>query len=147
MWNEKMNRPASLYHNTGRGLITLVVLWIVAMVLAALAPAKLRNSDGAFVAFVIVVVALFAAAIVLGVVRIVSYIRWTGKYPYYFLFHKSHRPHEPEDEAPKKERSANSGLTWGLAHLSRWCLKSSYLRLLHPSWEPRFRRHQRQPIF
>jgi hypothetical protein len=29
---------------------------------------------------------LFVAVIFLSIVRIVSYMRWTGKYPFYFLF-------------------------------------------------------------
>jgi hypothetical protein len=35
---------------------------------------------------------------VLGVMRMVSYVRWTGRYPYYFLFSKSNRPVDPPDK-------------------------------------------------
>lgn len=53
---------------------------------------------------------LFVVALVLGVIRMVSYIRWTGKYPYYFLFGKAHgsasMDKEQEGGPPEKNRSA-----------------------------------------
>ncbi len=87
--DREMNQHEKLYRSTGRALIVLVALWIAAMVLAVVAPPRLGNSDVAFVVLATIVAILFLAAIVLGVVRIVSYIRWTGKYPYHFLFRKS----------------------------------------------------------
>ena len=57
----------------------------------------LRNSDLAFVVYTIIVAVLFIAAIVLEVLRILSYIRWTGKYPYNLLFTRYQKPghHQP----------------------------------------------------
>jgi hypothetical protein len=90
MWIEKMNRHEYLYSWTGRALIVLLGLWVAAMLLALALPAKLWKPGWAsFIFFEGIFPILFVAAIGLGVMRIISYIRWTGKYPYYFLFSKS----------------------------------------------------------
>jgi hypothetical protein len=44
----------------------------------------------------IVFVPLFVAIVFLSIVRIVSYMRWTGKYPFYFLFP---RPRDPDSKS------------------------------------------------
>jgi len=46
---------------------------------------------------------LLIAAVFTSVVRIVSYIRWTGKYPFYFLFPRT-KPSNPE---PSKTGTQN----------------------------------------
>jgi hypothetical protein len=97
MWGQETNRHENLYRSTGRAFFVILVLWIAVMVLAVVAPEALRNSDLAFVVYTVVVAVLFIAAMVLGVLRILSYIRWTGKYPYNFLFH---RPQEPGHHQP-----------------------------------------------
>jgi hypothetical protein len=83
-----MNRHEALYRRAVRAVLILLGAWVAAMLAALALPAKLRNSDAAFVVFGSVFVALFVTAIVLSVVTLVSYVRWTGKYPYYFLFGK-----------------------------------------------------------
>ncbi len=84
-----MNRHEARYRSTGRALVVLLVVWVALMGIAYVALQRLPSPGLAFVVFVVIVPALFVAALVLGVVRIVSYIRWTEKYPYYFLFRKA----------------------------------------------------------
>jgi hypothetical protein len=84
-----MNRHEKLYRSTGRVLLALLALWIGIIILPWALPAKLRNSDAAFLVIASIAAVLFATTLVVSVMRIVSYIRWTGKYPYYFLFRKS----------------------------------------------------------
>jgi len=100
--DRKMNRHEYLYRRTGRALLVLLGLWIAAMLLALALPAKLWKSGTAFlVLFDGIFPVLFVVTIVLGVVRIIAYIRWTGRYPYYFLFHKSPRQNDPGDKGNK----------------------------------------------
>ena len=84
-----MNRHEKLYRSAGRVLLALLALWIGIIILPWTLPAKLRNSDAAFLVIASIATLLFTAIVVASVMRIVSYIRWTGKYPYYFLFRKS----------------------------------------------------------
>jgi hypothetical protein len=84
-----MNRHEKLYRSTGRMLLALLALWIGIIILPWALPAKLRISDAAFLVIASIAALLFTTAVVVSVMRIVSYIRWTGKYPYYFLFRKS----------------------------------------------------------
>ena len=105
----KKNRHESLYHSTVRVQVMLIILWIGAMLLAALTPARLQRSDVAFVVFAIFIAQLLLAMLVVGIVNIVSYMRWTGKYPFYFLFHKWRRPHDSADEGQEKERFGKKG--------------------------------------
>lgn len=84
-----MNRHESLYRTTGRWLIVVVVLWVSLMVLAIAVPRAWQSETLTFVLFTLIAGPLFLLAIILSVVRIVAYARWTGKYPYYLLFRKS----------------------------------------------------------
>jgi hypothetical protein len=59
------------------------------MVVCALLPQAVSKSKLASPIFAVVVSALFAAIAVLSTVNYVAYIRWTGKYPFYFLFNRS----------------------------------------------------------
>jgi len=59
------------------------------MVLCALLPQAVWRSELASPMFAVVVSGLFAAIAVLSTVNFVAYIRWTGKYPFYFLFKRS----------------------------------------------------------
>jgi len=61
----------------------------VAAALAKLAPSSLGKSEVAYVIFAFVFSALFVAVFIVGLLRMIAYIRWTGKYPYYFLFKRS----------------------------------------------------------
>lgn len=91
-----MNRNEHLFRRTGRGLVVLIGLWVVAMLLALVLPAKLwKTGLPSLILFDGVAPTLFLAVVVLSVLRMVAYIRWTGKYPYHFLFKKSHRPSDP----------------------------------------------------
>ena len=82
-----MNRYEHRYRWTGRALIVLSALWVAIMLLALALPAavwKVRATSRIF--FTAILPLLLAAAIFLGAMRMIAYIRWTGKYPYYFLF-------------------------------------------------------------
>ena len=104
-----MNRHEALYRRTGRVLIVLLGAWVAAMLLVLILPAKLRNSDATFVVFGSIFVALFVTAIVLSVLRLVSYICWTGKYPYYFLFRKSRGSVNQPDKGEEGTQSQKKG--------------------------------------
>jgi len=58
------------------------------MLLVSALPARAQKSEFFGIAFGVLLVALFALIGVLSI-TMVSYWRWTGKYPYYFLFRKS----------------------------------------------------------
>jgi hypothetical protein len=60
------------------------------MLLVVATPAKLWKAGlPSLILFDGVVPLLFLAVVVVSVVRLVAYMRWTGKYPYYFLFGKA----------------------------------------------------------
>lgn len=86
-----MNRNEHIYRKTGRALILVVCAWLGTMLLALITPTQLWRlwGKGIFIFFSGMVLLLLVLIIALSIVRIVSYIRWTGKYPYYFLFGKS----------------------------------------------------------
>ena len=86
-----MNPHELRFRRTGRILWMLLGLWVGAMAVAAAVGKWAPRSVGdvAYVIFALVVSALFVAIFIVGVLRIVAYIRWTGKYPYYFLFKRS----------------------------------------------------------
>jgi hypothetical protein len=85
-----MNRHERLYRKTGRALLVLLGLWVVAMLLVVVTPAKLWKARlPSLILFDGVVPLLFLAVVVVSVVRLVAYMRWTGKYPYYVLFGKA----------------------------------------------------------
>jgi hypothetical protein len=86
-----MNPHELRFRRTGRTLWILLGLWVGAMALAtALARlAPVGKSDVAYVIFLLVFSSLFVAIFIVSVLRMVAYIRWTGKYPYYFLFKRS----------------------------------------------------------
>ena len=87
MHSEPINRNELLYRKSGRALLLVLGLWVGAMLLALALPSNLWKSVPLpFVFFAGIFPLLFLVAVVLGVVRMVAYIRWTGKYPYYFLF-------------------------------------------------------------
>ena len=74
-----MDRDEHLYRKTGQALVVLLVLWIVAMFSAASAPGKgMEVASTSVVFFDGIVPCLFVTAVVLGVIRMVSYFRWTG---------------------------------------------------------------------
>ena len=95
-----MNVHERLYRRTGRALLVLLGLWIAAMLLAWALPAALWKASRAvpLIFFAGIVPILFVVALVLGVVRMISYIRWTGKYPYFFLFGKAQGRGNPVDK-------------------------------------------------
>ncbi len=94
-----MNRHEHLYRRTGRILMVLLGLWVLAMLLAWVLPAGLwKWYLMHFIFFDGVVPVLFLALFVVSVLRVAAYVRWTGKYPYYFLFSGSRRMDEAPDE-------------------------------------------------
>ncbi len=101
-----MNPHERLYRQTGRALFVLVGLWAAAMLLVVVTPAKLWKAGlPSLVLFDGVVPLLLLAMVVASVVRLVAYMRWTGKYPYYFLFGKARGS---GDGAKKGEDAASS---------------------------------------
>lgn len=100
-----MNRHEHIYRRTGQALIVLLGLWTAAMLLAWTLPARLwKTGPTSFIFFESIFPILFVAAIVLGVVRMVAYIRWTGRRPYYFLFSKGHGSGKPMDKGKQGAR-------------------------------------------
>lgn len=75
-----MVRDEHIYRQTGRALVALLVLWVVAMFLAAALPARAWKSPATSVVFFDgIFPCLFAGAVVLGTLRMVSYVRWRRK--------------------------------------------------------------------
>jgi hypothetical protein len=105
-----MNRHEHIYRKTGRALFALLGVWIAAILLAVVTPAKLwKASLPPLILFGGVVPLLFLALLVVSVVRLVAYIRWTGKHPYYFLFGKARGSTDAdkgEGGSPEKDNSA-----------------------------------------
>lgn len=100
-----MDRNEHIYRTTGRALIILLGTWLGMMLLALVLPTRFWTSGvGVFVFFYCVFPSLFVAVLVLSIIRIVAYIRWTGKYPYYFLFGKA----RPGNDGPENERNRTS---------------------------------------
>lgn len=86
-----MNGHEHIYRKTGRVLLVLLGLWVAAMLLVVVTPGKLWKAGlPSLILFGGVVPLLFLAVVVVSVVRLIAYIRWTGKCPYYFLFGKAH---------------------------------------------------------
>jgi hypothetical protein len=71
--------------------LILIGLWVGAMAIvwaiAELAPHS--KSEAAYVIFAFLFSGLFVAIFIVSVLRMIAYMRWTGKYPYYFLFKRS----------------------------------------------------------
>jgi len=69
----------------------LLGLWVGAMAVVAVVGKWAPRSVGdvAYVIFALVFSTLFVAIFIVSVLRMVAYVRWTGKYPYYFLFKRS----------------------------------------------------------
>jgi len=77
-------------------------LWIATMLLAIALPASAwKKSSTPLIFFDVIFPVLFVAATVLGVMRVVAYVRWTGKYPYYFLFGRAQRSGDGEGKGQK----------------------------------------------
>ena len=86
-----MNPHELRFRRTGRTLLILIGLWVGAMAIvwaiAELAPHS--KSEAAYVVFAFLFSGLFVAIFIVNVLRMIAYMRWTGKYPYYFLFKRS----------------------------------------------------------
>ena len=95
-----MNRHENLYHRSGRWLVGLFILWVAAIVTFGLLPSNFQNNGVGDFIFTSVIVLLFVAIFSMSVLRMVSYMRWTGRYPFYFLFRKSRKA----DSAGEKEQ-------------------------------------------
>jgi hypothetical protein len=106
-----MNRHERLYRRTGRALLLLLALWITTMLLVLAIPSKLwKTGVPSIILFEGIVPVLFVALVVVSVLRMIAYIRWTGKYPYYFLFGKARGSTDVDTEQketrPEKDHSA-----------------------------------------
>ena len=82
---QSMNRHENRYKRSRNLLLVACAFWIGMLALLVLLPRRVQNSEVTFVLFAVVAIALFVAIGILSVVNMVAYIRWTGKYPYYFL--------------------------------------------------------------
>jgi hypothetical protein len=88
------------------------------MLLVLVIPSKLwKTGLPSLILFEGIVPILFVAVVVLSVLRMVAYIRWTGKYPYYFLFGKAHGSGKPVDKGhggePGDRRNVSAGKPGG----------------------------------
>jgi hypothetical protein len=107
---EQMNRHEHFYRRTGRALYVLLGLWITAMLLVLVIPSKLwKTGLPSLILFDGIFPVLFVAIVVLSVLRMVAYIRWTGKYPYYFLFGKAHGSGDAVDKGQEGVSSEKNG--------------------------------------
>ena len=105
-----MNRHEHRYRRTGRALLVLLGLWIAVMLLVLVIPSKLwKTGLPSLILFEGIVPVLFVAVVVLSVLRMVAYIRWTGKYPYYFFFGKARGSGNPVDKGQEGARSEKNG--------------------------------------
>jgi hypothetical protein len=91
-----MNRHENTYRRSGRWVVVTFLLWVACMVVFAVHPPKGENYQSSSTIYACVFGIVLVAMMVVSVVRMVAYFRWTGKYPYYFLFRKSRRSDEPE---------------------------------------------------
>jgi hypothetical protein len=114
---EEMNRHEHRYRWTGWALIVVSGLWIGTILLALALPARLgRTGLMSAIFFECIFPILFVLGVVLGVMRMVSYVRWTGRYPYYFYLvnridRSTHRTNETR--GPSDDLSAQPLLNGG----------------------------------
>jgi len=88
----EMKRHERRFRQTGKRLLLLLAIWVGLIVLAGVLPNKLwmsRAGNVLVIAFFAVMAVVFLMIAVVGVLRMIAYMRWTGKYPYYFLFRRS----------------------------------------------------------
>ena len=87
----EMNRYERRFRQTGKQLLLLLAIWVGLIVFAAVLPNNLWMSPRNVLAIVFFAGAalVFLMIAVVSVLRMIAYIRWTGKYPYYFLFRRS----------------------------------------------------------
>lgn len=85
---EIRNKHEERYRSSGRALVVCFILWIASMVFFASFRTSAEYADSNIRLLNVVFVPLFVATVLLSIVRIVSYMRWTGKYPFYFLFRR-----------------------------------------------------------
>ena len=104
-----MNRYESSYRKGTRALVTLLAIWVGSMLLVIALPARVQKSDLTWIGIAVWFVGLFALGTVLSIVTMVSYMRWTGKYPYYLLFRKS----PDTGHRSEKEMDGNGGANKG----------------------------------
>jgi hypothetical protein len=107
-----MNRHEHLYRKTGRALLVLLGLWLAAILLVVATPSRLwKTGLPSLILFDGVAPLLFLAVLVVSVVRLVAYIRWTGKYPYYFLFGKARGSGDGVNKGEEGSRPENGSST------------------------------------
>lgn len=77
----------------GRTLYILIGLWAggMAVVWALTDLVPHSKSAAGYVTFALQFSILFVAIFIVSVQRMIEYVRWTRKYPYYFLFKRSGR--------------------------------------------------------
>jgi hypothetical protein len=78
-----MNRHERRYRWGVRALKVLIALWAASMLVFWALPASVwKRGPTMFIIFGIVVALLMVAALVLNVIMVVSYWRWTGHHPF-----------------------------------------------------------------
>ena len=80
-----MNRYEHRSRWTGRALIVLSALWVAIMCRSS-TPGSGMESKGDSVSSYSHFSLTSCSGNLSGAMRMIAYIRWTGKYPYYFLF-------------------------------------------------------------
>ncbi len=83
--SQHVNAHKYRYKRTRKLLLVACVVWIAMLVGAALLPRGYHVSDLTAAICIVFVVSLFLAIAVLSVFNVVAYMRWTGKYPCYFV--------------------------------------------------------------
>jgi len=101
-----MNRYEALYRKGTRALVASFAAWLGLMLIAWALPVRAQKSDLIWGVIAVWFVALFVFITVWSIITMVSYIRWTGRYPYYFLFRASHDLNSKIDKP--KESSQDS---------------------------------------
>ena len=81
----EMSRHEKRFRSANRVLFVLIGLWIPSIVDIGFPTPGIRDSDWRFLAWATLVSLLLVSMFTLSIVSIVAYMRWTGKYPYYFL--------------------------------------------------------------
>lgn len=97
--NYPINRNERIFRRTGRLLLILACLWVACMILVATFSKTIFRSDVLIDMIMDCgIPILFLAIAVVSFVRIIAYMRWKRRYPYYFLFRDSHNSKTFEDE-------------------------------------------------
>ncbi len=86
---EGIRRHEKRFRAANKALLVLAGMWLCTVLPFGFAPPGIGDTDWRYLAWLVLVASLILCTVTLSFVSIVAYIRWTGKYPYYFLFRRS----------------------------------------------------------